>query len=177
MNNLILAFFITVIQVLPLPNREEDATTIIILRHAEKEQGVQTDDPGLSEEGTARAYRISEFLKDQEIAAVYATPYQRTIQTVNPVARENGIAVQQYHPVDPNGFQSILDQNIGKTIIICGHSNTVPLLLKFFDPESEPTALQEDEFDNSHKNRQRRSLYGKTDPRLTKHSNIIILVR
>ncbi len=125
----------------------EILTTIIILRHAEKADEPDTPDPALSEEGIARAQKIAALFQDDSIHAVYATPYQRTKQTVEPIAKSKNLQVNIYAPADEKAFADILARHAGEKIIICGHSNTVPLLLNYFTGSRRHSALKEDEYD------------------------------
>ena len=64
---------------------QNDVTTFILVRHAEK----STDDPrdpSLSEEGIKRAEALKTMLSQADIAALYSSPYKRTKGTVQPIA-------------------------------------------------------------------------------------------
>ena len=60
------------------------ANTIYLVRHAEKQD--DSKDPALSECGQKRAQALAALFADIPLAAVYATPYQRTQQTAAAVA-------------------------------------------------------------------------------------------
>jgi 2,3-bisphosphoglycerate-dependent phosphoglycerate mutase len=94
-------------------------TTFILVRHAEKESGAA--DPMLSKEGEARAQSLVRLLDKQKVDAIYSTNFNRTKNTVKPLADAKGISVQIYEK----------DPDVGKmsgTVVICGHSNTIPAL-------------------------------------------------
>src|SRR5688500_8432812 len=55
-------------------------TTIVIVRHAEAMPDAGRD-PVLADAGRARAAALAEALRDADVAAVYATQYQRTRMT------------------------------------------------------------------------------------------------
>jgi len=104
-------------------------TTIIIVRHAEKDTAKgQGNDPALSAAGTMRAENLVTLLKDYKPDIIYSTNYIRTKSTVSPLAAKNNITVQLYDPANLPGFANDLKQQKGKTIIVCGHSNTNPQL-------------------------------------------------
>ena len=67
------------------------STTIYVVRHAEKQTGVNNSmmsaDPDLTDAGKARAKKMAEMLASKSITAVYATPYKRTQQTAEPTAQ------------------------------------------------------------------------------------------
>lgn len=97
-------------------------TTFILVRHAEK----GTDDPKnptLSAEGKARAQSLSKLLEKQKIDAIYSTNYHRTKNTVTPVAEAKGITIETY---DMLKLEDLIAKHNGGTVLIAGHSNTVP---------------------------------------------------
>lgn len=125
----------------------EKITTIIVLRHAEKADEAGNKDPGLSAEGLKRAQKIAELLSQESIKAIYATPYQRSRQTVLPLAKAQNISIQEYSPTDEKSFMAMLENNKGGKIVICAHSNTVPMLLNYFTQTQNFTSLAEHEYD------------------------------
>lgn len=68
--------------------------SIIVVRHAEK--AVAESDPPLSEKGQRRARALAEMLSKVQLSAIYSTPYKRTAQTVEPLAEQLGLAVENY---------------------------------------------------------------------------------
>ncbi|MBV7316137.1 histidine phosphatase family protein [Shewanella sp. NIFS-20-20] len=102
------------------------AGDIVLLRHSEKLQG---PDPALSPLGQARAERIASRLAPLQPIAVYSTDYQRTLQTAAPLAERLGVAVTVYDPTQLASFAHSLQQSTG-TVVVVGHSNTTPVLLK-----------------------------------------------
>jgi 2,3-bisphosphoglycerate-dependent phosphoglycerate mutase len=103
----------------------QETTTIVLIRHAEKVKD-GTQDPALSAEGKQRAVVLVKMLEQNDIASIYSTNFKRTQQTVLPIAQAKGIAVQTYHQTDLNWLQKVAKENSGKTILIVGHSNTIP---------------------------------------------------
>ena len=122
-------------------------TTIFIIRHAEQ---VATDakDPPLADAGRARAHALLHALKDANISGIFASQYERTRQTVEPLATALGLEVQQ---VDARDTAALVNRVLGdykdKTVVICGHSNTVPDIIKAFGGE-HIRQLSEKDFDN-----------------------------
>jgi 2,3-bisphosphoglycerate-dependent phosphoglycerate mutase len=110
---------------LNLQAQDSQMTTFILIRHAEKTND-GTSDPELTKEGKDRANRLVEVLKDQKIDAIYSTNYKRTRNTVAPVATAKGLEVKVYEPSKPEVLKQILQAEKGKTILMVGHSNTVP---------------------------------------------------
>ena len=58
---------------------------------------------------------------------IYSTSYYRTLETAKPIADERNIEIQKY---DPNDLfnENFRKNNIGKTTLVVGHSNTTPVL-------------------------------------------------
>jgi phosphohistidine phosphatase SixA len=111
-------------------------TTVVIVRHAEK----STDDPrdpSLSAAGQQRARDLSTVLKDAGVTDVYVTQYKRTRQTAEPFAQASGISVIE-RPIDATNSATyaqdlaheILTRSAGKSVLVVGHSNTVPDIVK-----------------------------------------------
>src|SRR3954466_13054739 len=95
-------------------------TTFILVRHAEKEVG--STDPSLSPAGQQRALALTRILEQQKVDAIYSTNFNRTKDTVKPLADTKGITIQTYEK-EPDIDRL---QKTGGTVVICGHSNTIP---------------------------------------------------
>ena len=102
----------------------QEATTIYLIRHAEK--AVATGDPDLSEGGKARAAQWAEWLGDKNISAIYSTPYKRTQQTARPLALKINQQVITYNPSEAD-LKDMAARHKGQSIVIVGHSNTIPM--------------------------------------------------
>lgn len=129
------------------------ATTVILVRHAEKEPG---GNPSLTDDGDARALELAEVGGEAGVSAIYATEWCRTVLTAKPLAEALGLKIQVQN--DPNGsilgpvcdpeipqdlveelppyidtpamlVDHILTNNKRKAVLIVGHSNTVPDLI------------------------------------------------
>lgn len=108
-----------------LPTLAEDSFSIYLVRHAEK-QAVK-DDPKLTRCGKLRAKQIASMLAQTKIKHVYSTPYQRTMSTAAPFAKQQKLAIKQYTPAKLNQFaQQLLRQK--ENALVVGHSNTTPQL-------------------------------------------------
>jgi 2,3-bisphosphoglycerate-dependent phosphoglycerate mutase len=110
-------------------------TTFILVRHAEK--GTDGDDPDLKPEGYDRAKRLAAMLKNTSVNAVYSTRYNRTKNTVSPVAREKGFEVQTYESLKANELDALIGKHAGQTILIGGHSNTIPQIANLLTGKEE----------------------------------------
>lgn len=111
-------------------------TTIVVVRHAER----STDDPrdpSLSAAGEERARTLSSLLRDAGVTVIYTTQYKRTRQTAEPFARQSGISILE-RPVSAANTatyardfaKEILTRSAGKGVLVVGHSNTVPEIVK-----------------------------------------------
>ncbi len=127
-------------------------TTIVVVRHAEK----ATDDPRdptLSPAGQERAQDLAKALDGAAVSAVYVTEYKRTRLTAEPTAEKFGLTIQTEPRTDmqPDAYAAallpkILKKNAGKVVLIVGHSDTVPAIVKFLTGKTVPP-IEETEFD------------------------------
>lgn len=104
----------------------QDQTTFILVRHAEKAND-GTRNPPLNEDGKTRSANLAEMLANQEITALYSTPFKRTQETLQPIADMKSMEVQSYDPYAKGEWLATLtEKHAGGTIVISGHSNTIP---------------------------------------------------
>jgi broad specificity phosphatase PhoE len=124
---------------------------VIVVRHAERADGgmmaaAKQTDPLLSEEGEARAKRLAAMLADSGIRAIYATEYRRTQDTARPIAERLGLKVQMHKAQDTAGLVAQLKSAHAKDVVlIVGHSNTVPEVIKAFGGPA--FKIPDDEYD------------------------------
>ena len=134
------------------PVGDEPTTTIVLVRHAEKQ--AESGDPSLSRDGRDRARALARTLADAGVTGLSATPYRRTQQTLEPLAEETGVEVD-VRPVDlsdPEAYArnlaaDLLERYRGGTVVVAGHSNTVPLLLEALGVAG-PRSIDDDEYDD-----------------------------
>jgi len=129
------------------------ATTVIVVRHAEK----STDDPrdpSLSTAGQDRARALSALLKNAGVTDIYTTQYKRTRQTAEPLAQQFGITIADRPITSANSAtyardlaQEILTRSAGKAVLVVGHSNTVPDIVKALSGSTVP-AITDPEYDH-----------------------------
>lgn len=124
---------------------EDNPTTVILVRHAEKGGG---DNPDLSVEGRARAQRLAVVLQRVSLDAIYSTDTRRTKQTAQAVADAKGIRVQEYEANDLDDLiREIQRRNRGNTVLVVGHSNTTSELASKLDPGSSYPQIPEEVYD------------------------------
>jgi len=104
-------------------------TTVLVVRHAEK-QTDQGDDPPLTEKGTARAQLFARMLARIKPAAIYATEWRRTRDTLQPLAETSSVPIEQVKAKETDALaKKILREHEGETVVVAGHSNTVNKLI------------------------------------------------
>ena len=124
---------------------QKDKTTIILVRHAEKDPA-GGNDPGLTPAGQARAAKLATLFPNATPTEMYATPYTRTRATLEPWAGAVGVKLQSYNPSNLPEFADLLLQQTGKTIVVAGHSNTTPALANLLLKTDRYKAWQDDEY-------------------------------
>jgi len=123
-------------------------TTVIIVRHAEKNIEPNNPDPDLSLAGVARAQEIARIFGDAGVQAIYATQYKRTQQTVTPLASRLGLPIVSVDAKQSSELtRRILSNNRGQTVFVAGHNNTAPEIVNLLSGENYPQ-IPESEYDN-----------------------------
>lgn len=152
MRNLI-AFFVLCVATLSsaAADRNAAATTVIVVRHAEK----ATDggnDPHLSDAGKVRAGRLAAVLLHARVDAIYVTQFKRTRETAEPSAAafKAPITAVNVDSKDIAGYVSrlakqIRDQHVGETVLVVSHSNTVPQIVEALTSVKVPD-IKDDEY-------------------------------
>lgn len=129
------------------------ATTVAVVRHAEKSTD-DPKDPSLSAAGQQRAQDLSVVLKDARVTDVYVTQYKRTRETAEPLAEASGISILE-RPINAANSATyaqdiaheILTRSAGKSVLVVGHSNTVPDIVKALSGSAVP-AITDAEYDH-----------------------------
>jgi 2,3-bisphosphoglycerate-dependent phosphoglycerate mutase len=119
-------------------------TTLLLVRHAERDGKRDT----LTAAGLERAAELVHVAQRAEVSAVYHSDTIRTRDTAQPLARALGlVAIERPASAIAALVDEILAQHPGRTVLIVGHSNTVPQIIsEAGGPELGNIA--EDEFDN-----------------------------
>jgi 2,3-bisphosphoglycerate-dependent phosphoglycerate mutase len=123
---------------------EGGKSTIILIRHAEKEK--KGTDPALNKSGKQHAEQLPELLKDWKPDAFYSTATKRTEQTLSPWAKASGKSIETYDYAKQEEFVQQLKHMGGKTVVVVGHSNTLPQLLNQLLGVSTYTDFPEDAY-------------------------------
>jgi broad specificity phosphatase PhoE len=125
---------------------------VFVVRHAERADGAAQQmqgqaDPPLSKAGEARAAKLAGMLADAGIKAIYVTEFRRTQDTARPLATRLGLVAQPVSFRDTSALVSKLrNEHAGDIVLVVGHSNTVPAIIKALGgPE---VTIAESEYDN-----------------------------
>ena len=103
-------------------------TTVIIVRHAERDPG---EDPPLTSEGEIRSQALASALAGADVSAIFTTHFIRNQQTAAPLATLTGapvVTVAVGHILDWPGRGHLLAQSVlagprGGVIVVIGHTS------------------------------------------------------
>ncbi|MBK8635546.1 MAG: hypothetical protein IPN72_19080 [Saprospiraceae bacterium] len=69
--------------------------------------------------------------------------FKRTQETLAVIAESRKLVVKTYQPNDANFAKDVLQENLGKTIVVAGHSNSSPALVNKLIGQEKYKALDE----------------------------------
>lgn len=104
-----------------------DGSTIVLVRHADKEEG--TGDVPLTKAGKARAEALRETLKKAGISSIITTEALRTRQTAKPLAdllQLTAISVKR------GDVEKTVRAQLPPAVLVVGHSDSIPDLVSIF---------------------------------------------
>jgi broad specificity phosphatase PhoE len=120
------------------------ATTLLLLRHAERDAGVDA----LNAAGAARAQELVHVGEKSGIVAIYRSDTNRARDTAAPLATALGITAVVYPANDTSALVSdIFADHRDEKVLVVGHSNTVPDIIEAAGGPSLQD-IDEKEFDN-----------------------------
>ena len=127
-------------------------TTIIFVRHAEKNLSVE-DDPELTEAGQRRVFELTRQNKDADLVegidAIYSTPFRRNLATVEPLSELLELPINLYNKNEYESvLETILDKHKGKIILVVGHSDTLANLMAELGASKSVPVIADNEYDN-----------------------------
>jgi broad specificity phosphatase PhoE len=110
-----------------------DATTVVIVRHAEKQSS--GGDPPLTPEGEARAASLARLLGESQgpyaIDAIYVSPTLRSRMTAAPLAARLGLKPIVAPGDAPRALaRRVLSEHAGGRVLIVGHRDTINDILE-----------------------------------------------
>ena len=124
-----LLLFVALCALLLTAARTPAPTTILIVRHAEKQLNAG-DDPHLSDAGIARAQALARAVEHANVDVIYVSQFLRTKETAAPLAAKPIPVItlpvgkaEEYPKLIVN---DILTRHSGKVVLIVSHSNIVP---------------------------------------------------
>lgn len=141
-----------------LGQEEFKPTTVILVRHAEREDEPRTDPP-LKKEGVARSQELARILSTANIKAIYTSQFIRTKQTAEPITAKTGVSVTSLTlKPNPANLRQIAEESTaelvnkimqrpGETALVIGHSNWIPDVIKMLGGDVVPT-IDEKKFDD-----------------------------
>jgi phosphohistidine phosphatase SixA len=103
---------------------------VFLVRHAEKMLTPGDRDPELTEQGHKRAQSLAKLLKDIKLNTIYSSQFKRTQQTVAAIAKAQSLKVEIRNAKEILALSEDVLDGCDENILISGHSNTVPALLK-----------------------------------------------
>ncbi|HXA08948.1 MAG TPA: phosphoglycerate mutase family protein [Chthoniobacterales bacterium] len=118
---------------------------IFLVRHAERADasGPAQADPALSATGKARAAALVKELRDAGISAIYTSEFRRAQQTASPLANSLGIKIEVVPAKDSAALLAKLRSASGNVLVV-GHSNTVPEIIKALGVSVSVTIAEQD---------------------------------
>jgi 2,3-bisphosphoglycerate-dependent phosphoglycerate mutase len=138
-------YFIIMVLLTKVAVAQNKTTTIYLIRHAEKADN--SKNPNLSEMGSMHASHWDDVFSAVHFDAIYSTNYNRTLKTAEPTALTQKIAVTTYDPKDFS-LEKIKKDHSGQTILIVGHSNTIPDLVNKLIGQNVYPIIEETTFGN-----------------------------
>jgi broad specificity phosphatase PhoE len=132
-----------------------EAQMVIVVRHAERADGgtaapgtamTGANDPELSAAGKARAQALAAMLKDAGVTAIYTTEYTRTKDTAAPLAAALKVTAEIVSARDQAALITKIKAHTSGAVLVVGHSNTVPAIIKALG--GADVSLAETEYDS-----------------------------
>jgi len=132
--------------------------TVFVVRHAEKEDEPKQDPP-LKKQGVARSQELARILGGANIKAIYTSQFARTKLTAEPLVAKTGLTITSLTlKPNPSNLRLIAEesttdlinkilQRLGESILVIGHSNWIPDVIKMLGGDTVPT-IDEQKFDD-----------------------------
>jgi len=138
---------------LVLPPLASAQTAVFVVRHAEK---VSETDQRLSDAGRERAARLAKMRGAAGIRAIYATDTERARDTAAPLAQALKLPITTYDvgagmakdtPDASELARTLRRDHPGDAVLVVGHSNTVPEILRALGCR-EPITIAGQQYDD-----------------------------
>jgi 2,3-bisphosphoglycerate-dependent phosphoglycerate mutase len=152
MKNRSLLLLLVIVLVSSIISISAQEQTFLLFRHAEKDTSPTADkkNPNLTEFGKARADKLLQLLKGYKPQEIFSTIYNRTRQTVMPLAIDSydafRLKIEIYDSSEQAAFVDKLILSNSKCTVIVGHSNTIPALANLLVRETKYKELADSEY-------------------------------
>jgi broad specificity phosphatase PhoE/8-oxo-dGTP pyrophosphatase MutT (NUDIX family) len=111
--------------------------TLHLLRHAAAGDRAKWKGPDerrpLTKKGRRQAEAIAESLRHAGIERILSSPYDRSVQTVEPLSRITGAEIEisdlLAEEPDIDAAHSLIDGLVGANAVICSHGDVIPALI------------------------------------------------
>jgi broad specificity phosphatase PhoE len=126
---------------------------IFLVRHAERADTARgappsmASDPDLSKAGRERARALAAMLKDAGITTIIVSEFKRSQHTAAPLAEALGLTVTKIKADDVSDVVAKLKATTTGNVLVVGHSNTVPQIIRSLDIDT-PVEIGDADFDN-----------------------------
>ena len=138
-------YFLFLFLVVQMSFAQHKTTTIYLVRHAEKADS--SKNPDLSSVGLERAAHWSAIFSETTFDAIYSTDFKRTQQTATPTAENKKLDITLYDSKSLD-FDKFKSDNLGKSILVVGHSNTTPDFVNKLINQNVYAAIEDTTFGN-----------------------------
>jgi broad specificity phosphatase PhoE len=115
---------------------------IYVVRHAEKLDN--TPYSVLSPKGHERAERLRDKLIDEKIDMIFATTFQRTQETAQPLATALNKQLYIYRNNAVDSIAEVMKVLSGKNILLVGHSGNIPSIIEKITGKKVVTMKEEE---------------------------------
>lgn len=124
--------------------------TVFLVRHAEKEDEPRQDPP-LTPTGVARSQELARMLASAGIKAIFTSQFMRTKLTAEPLAAKLGLTPTAFNlKSNQSNPRQIAEESTaevvnkileraGESVLVVGHSNSIPDVIKMLGGEMVPT--------------------------------------
>ena len=132
--------------------------TVFLVRHAERGEEPRQDPP-LTQDGVARSQALARLLSSAGIKAIFTSQFNRTKQTGEPLAAKLGLTVTPFTlKLSPSNPRQIAEESTaevtnkilqhgGQSVLVVGHSNSIPDVIKMLGGDVVPT-IDERKYDD-----------------------------
>lgn len=136
------AVVVFVLALVAMATWAEAQAIVFVVRHAEKAESAGKD-PALTERGRARAENLAAILRDAQVTAIYVSEFKRSQETAAALANAGGVPVKIVPAAATEELVAKLKSAAGNVLVI-GHSNTIPTILRGLGIGSPPSVSESD---------------------------------